>query len=123
MIFRLGTRGSRLALWQAERVKLLLESQRPGLTVEIRILQTTGDRITDVPLAKIGDKGLFTKELDRAITSGEVDAAVHSLKDVPTVLAEGLTLGAVLEREDPSDVLLPAPGSPATLAELPAGAK
>lgn len=123
MKLRLGTRGSRLALFQAELVKARLEELHPGLSVEIRILQTTGDRITDVPLAKIGDKGLFTKELDRAILSGEVQLAVHSLKDMPTVLVEGLALGAVLDREDPRDVLIPAPGRPRTLAELPAGAR
>lgn len=123
MTLRLGTRGSRLALFQAEFVKARLEELHPGLTVEIRILQTTGDRITDVPLAKIGDKGLFTKELDRAILSGEVHAAVHSLKDMPTVLVEGLALGVVLDREDPRDVLIPAPGRPRTLAELPAGSR
>ncbi len=123
MTLRLGTRGSRLALFQAEFVKRRLEELHPGLIVEIRILQTTGDRITDVPLAKIGDKGLFTKELDRAILSGEVDAAVHSLKDMPTVLVDGLIMGAVLDREDPRDVLIPAPGRPRTLAELPAGAR
>jgi hydroxymethylbilane synthase len=123
MTLRLGTRGSRLALFQAELVKARLEGLHPGLVVEIRILQTTGDRITDVPLAKIGDKGLFTKELDRAILDGEVDAAVHSLKDMPTVLVEGLAMGAVLDREDPRDVLIPAPGRPRTLAELPAGSR
>lgn len=123
MILRLGTRGSRLALYQAEFVKSRLEELHPGLTVEIRILQTTGDRITDVPLAKIGDKGLFTKELDRAILSGEVHAAVHSLKDMPTRLVDGLGLGAVLDREDPRDVLIPAPGRPRKLEELPAGSK
>lgn len=123
MRLRLGTRGSRLALYQAELVKGRLEERHPGLDVEIRVIQTTGDRITDVPLAKIGDKGLFTKELDRAILEGEVDAAVHSLKDMPTTLVDGLVLGAVLDREDPSDVLIPAPGRPATLAELPAGAR
>lgn len=123
MTLRLGTRGSRLALFQAEFVKSRLEELHPGLHVEIRILQTTGDRITDVPLAKIGDKGLFTKELDRAILAGEVDAAVHSLKDMPTVLVDGLTLAVVLDREDPRDVLIPAPGRPRTLAELPAGSR
>ena len=122
MTFRIGSRGSRLALWQAEHVKAKLEGVHPGLDVEIRILHTTGDRITDVPLAKIGDKGLFTKELDRAVLSGEVDSAVHSLKDVPTRLPEGLGLGAVLEREDPRDVFLPGPDRPTTLADLPEGA-
>lgn len=123
MMIRLGSRGSRLALWQAQHVKDRLEQSHPGLRVEIRILHTTGDRITDVPLARIGDKGLFTKEIDRAVLSGEVDAAVHSLKDVPTRLADGLALGAVLEREDPSDVFLPGPNNPSSLAEQPEGAR
>lgn len=123
MKLRIGSRGSRLALWQANHVKDRLEAAYPGLVVEITVLRTTGDRITDVPLAKIGDKGLFTKELDRAILDGQVDAAVHSLKDVPTRLVDGLALGAVLTREDPSDVLLPGPGRPATLAEMPEGAR
>jgi len=119
---RLGSRGSRLALWQAEHVKRRLEAAHPGLKVEIRILHTTGDRITDVPLARIGDKGLFTKEIDRAVVGGEVDAAVHSLKDVPTRLADGLAIGAVLEREDPRDVYIPAADAAQSLEALPAGA-
>lgn len=123
MKLRIGSRGSRLALWQANHVKDLLEAGHPGLEVEITILRTTGDRITDVPLAKIGDKGLFTKELDRAILDGEIDAAVHSLKDVPTRLVDGLALGAILERIDAADVLVPAPGRPASLDEMPAGAR
>lgn len=122
MKLRLGSRGSRLALWQAEHVKGRLEAAHPGLRVEIRVLHTTGDRITDVPLARIGDKGLFTKEIDRAVVSGEVDAAVHSLKDVPTRLADGLALGAVLEREDPRDVYIPAAGAAESLEALPPGA-
>lgn len=122
MTLRLGSRGSRLALWQAEHVKRRLEAAHPGLRVEIRVLHTTGDRITDVPLARIGDKGLFTKEIDRAVVSGEVDAAVHSLKDVPTRLADGLALGAVLEREDPRDVYIPAAGAAESLEALPPGA-
>ncbi|HLU25949.1 MAG TPA: hydroxymethylbilane synthase [Longimicrobiales bacterium] len=119
MNLRLGTRGSRLALWQAHHVKDRLEAAHPGLRVEIVVLETIGDRIQDVPLARIGDRGLFTKELDRAILDGRVDAAVHSLKDVPTRLPAGLGLAAVLEREDPRDVVIPAPGRPATLDALP----
>ena len=122
MTLRLASRGSRLALWQAEHVKQRLEAAHPGLRVEIRVLHTTGDRITDVPLARIGDKGLFTKEIDRAVVSGEVDAAVHSLKDVPTRLADGLALGAVLEREDPRDVYIPAAGAADSLEGLAPGA-
>jgi len=123
MRLRLGTRGSRLALFQAERIKALLEEHHPGIEVEIEIIKTTGDEITDLPLSKIGDKGLFTKELDRAILDGRVDLAVHSLKDLPTELIKGLELGAVLERVDPRDVLVPAPGRPRRLEEFPPGAR
>lgn len=123
MNLRLGTRGSQLALWQARHVRARLEAANPDVTVHIQTLHTTGDRITDVPLAKIGDKGLFTKELDNAIIDGHVDLAVHSLKDIPTKLADGLVLAAISEREDPRDAYLPAHGRPATLAELPAGAR
>jgi len=118
---RLGTRGSALALWQANWVKARLESTHPELTVHLQTLHTTGDRITDVPLAKIGDKGLFTKELDNAIIDGHVDLAVHSLKDVPTKLADGLLLAAVSEREDPRDAFLPGSRRPTALADLPPG--
>lgn len=121
--FRLASRGSALALWQAEHVKQRLERADPGLRVAIEIIRTTGDRITDVPLARIGDKGLFTKDVDSAVLEGRADAAIHSLKDVPTVLADGLTLGAVLEREDPRDALVVAPGLPSGLRELPSGAR
>ncbi len=117
---RLGSRGSALALWQARHVKARLEEAHAGLQVEIVILRTTGDRITDVPLSRIGDKGLFTREIDRAMVDAEIDLAVHSLKDVPTRLADGLALGAVLEREDPRDALL-ASGD-VGLTDLPAGA-
>ena len=105
MTVRLGSRGSRLALWQAEHVQGRLEQRHPGLRVEILILRTTGDRITDVPLARIGDKGLFTKEIDRAFSRGGgcgrpfAEGRAHSTR-------RGLALGAVLEREDPSDVFL-----------------
>ncbi len=119
---RLGSRGSPLALWQARHVRARLEQAHPGLTVHIQVLHTTGDRITDVPLARIGDKGLFTKELDQAILDGHVDLAVHSLKDVPTQVPDGLALAAITEREDPRDALLAASGRPPTLAQLPAGA-
>ena len=119
---RLGSRGSQLALWQARYVRARLEELNPGITIHIQILHTTGDRITDVPLAKIGDKGLFTKELDNAIIDGHVDLAIHSLKDVPTRLANGLVLAAVCEREDPRDAFLAAAGRPHSLAELPKGA-
>lgn len=122
-VFRLASRGSALALWQAEHVKALLEAAHDGLRVEIEVIRTTGDRITDVPLARIGDKGLFTKEVDGAVLEGRAHAAIHSLKDVPTALPEGLALGAILEREDPSDALVVAPGRPTRLRDLPSGAK
>jgi hydroxymethylbilane synthase len=120
---RLASRGSTLALWQATHVQALLRSLHTGLDVEIEILHTTGDIITDVPLAMIGDKGLFTKEVDAAVLDGRTHAAVHSFKDVPTKLPDGITLAAVMQREDPRDAYLPAPGRPRTLAELPAGSR
>jgi hydroxymethylbilane synthase len=123
MKLRLASRGSQLALWQAHHVQALLRSLHEGLDVDIEILQTTGDIITDVPLAMIGDKGLFTKEVDAAVLDGRTHAAVHSFKDVPTKLTDGLTLAAVMEREDPRDAYLPAPGRTQPLAELPAGSR
>jgi hydroxymethylbilane synthase len=120
---RIGSRGSALALWQAEHVKQRLAQIQPDRAIEIVIIKTTGDRITNVGLSRIGDRGLFTKELDRAIVDQEIDLAVHSLKDVPTNLAEGLVLAAVLERADPSDALVVAPGRPKRLRDLPQGAR
>lgn len=123
MTIRLGSRGSTLALWQAQHVRRALEAVAPGIAVEIVVLRTTGDRIRDVPLARIGGTGLFTKEVDDALLEGAVDAAVHSLKDVPTRLPPGIALGAVLEREDPVDALVVAPGRPTALTALPPGAR
>jgi hydroxymethylbilane synthase len=123
MMLRLASRGSTLALWQARHVQGLLRSAPGELDVEIEVLHTTGDVITDVPLAMIGDKGLFTKEVDAAVLDGRTHFAVHSFKDVPTKLTDGLVLAAVLEREDPRDAFLPAPGRTALLDELPAGAR
>lgn len=102
----LGTRGSKLALKQTEIVKNLLEHHHPGIKVEILTIKTTGDRITDVPLAKIGGKGLFVKEIEEALLEGRIDAAVHSMKDVPSVLPEGLEIVAIPPREDPRDVII-----------------
>ncbi len=119
---RIVSRGSALAMWQARHVGSRLESLHPECTIEIRVVQTKGDRITDVPLARIGDRGLFTKEVDRVILDGEADLAVHSLKDLPTTLDDGLRLAAVMEREDPRDALVVAPGRARMLARLPAGA-
>ena len=103
---RIGTRGSQLALYQAHAVKEALESTYPDLPVEIKIIHTKGDKILDVALSKIGDKGLFTKEIEMAMVAGEVDLAVHSLKDLPTTLPEGLKLAAVLERAEYRDALV-----------------
>lgn len=101
---KIGSRGSQLALWQANRVQQLLRDR--GVASEIEIIRTTGDRITDVPLAKAGGKGLFTKEIEEALLDGRIDLAVHSLKDLPTELPEGLTLAAVPEREVPFDAMV-----------------
>ncbi|OQX75026.1 MAG: hydroxymethylbilane synthase [Campylobacteraceae bacterium 4484_4] len=102
----IATRGSRLALWQSEHIKARLEEAHPGLEVELVTMQTKGDKILDTPLAKIGGKGLFTKELEEAMLRGEAHIAVHSLKDVPTEFPEGLVLGAITKREDVRDALL-----------------
>ncbi len=103
---KIGTRGSALALWQANWVRSLLETTHPGLTVELVIIKTKGDLILDLPLAQVGGKGLFVKELEEALMDHRVDMAVHSMKDVPALFPEGLGLSAILEREDPRDVLL-----------------
>ena len=103
---RIGTRGSQLALYQAELTKNTLLEKFPGLNVEIEIIKTKGDKILDVALSKIGDKGLFTKEIEAALLIDEVDIAVHSLKDLPTTLPDGLKLGAVLKRAEFRDALV-----------------
>ncbi|MBW3656364.1 MAG: hydroxymethylbilane synthase, partial [Gemmatimonadetes bacterium] len=120
---RIASRGSELALWQSRAVEAALRAADPSLEVRIDVIRTTGDRIQDVPLAKIGDKGLFTKELDSALLAGDADLAVHSLKDVPTRLPEGLALAAVTVREDPRDVVLLAPGRTSGLDALEPGAR
>lgn len=97
----IATRGSRLALWQANHVKDSLEAVHPGLAVELNIIKTKGDIILDVPLAKVGGKGLFVKEIEEALLSGAADIAVHSMKDVPMELPEGLILGIVPEPRGP----------------------
>lgn len=102
----IGTRGSKLALWQAEAVKSELEKAHPNIGVNIKIIKTKGDKILDVSLSKIGDKGLFTKEIEQALYDNEVDIAVHSLKDLPTELPEGLILGGMLKRADVRDVFI-----------------
>lgn len=102
----IGSRGSRLALWQTNFVKDRLEKSFPALRLEIKIIKTTGDKMLDVALAKIGDKGLFTKQIEAALLSKEIDLAVHSLKDLQTVQPAGLCIGAVSQRETPNDVLI-----------------
>ncbi len=116
MTIVIGSRGSQLALWQARHISEMLSPL--GAEPRIEVIKTTGDRITDVPLAKVGGKGLFTKEIEEALLAGTIDLAVHSLKDVPSEIPSGLTLAAIPEREDPRDALV---GHP--LAELGDGAK
>jgi hydroxymethylbilane synthase len=116
---RIGTRGSALALWQANHVKARLEDQ--GEAVELRAIATSGDRMLDRRLESIGGKGAFLKEIEEALLAGEIDLAVHSLKDVPTQLPDGLTLCAFLERADPRDALVSRSG--AGLDALPRGAR
>jgi hydroxymethylbilane synthase len=116
----IGTRGSKLALWQAEYIRARVEGIT-GLPVEIKIIKTTGDKILDVPLAKVGGKGLFTKEIEVELESGAVDLAVHSMKDVPTELPDGLVIAAMPERVDPRDAIVSGAGY--TLDTLPAGAR
>lgn len=111
----IGSRGSQLALWQARYIQARLEAL--GVASRIEIIRTTGDKITDVPLAKVGGKGLFTKEIEEALLDGRIDLAVHSLKDLPTELPAGLVLAAIPEREDTADALIGA-----RLDELPQGA-
>ena len=107
----IGSRGSKLALWQANHIAAKLTAQ--GHTTRIEIIQTTGDKITDVPLSKVGTKGLFTKEIEEALLAGTIDLAVHSAKDMPTELPTGLILSAFPERQDPRDAII---------GEMPKGA-
>lgn len=116
----IATRGSKLALWQSEHVKAELEKAHSGLEVELSIMMTKGDKILDTPLAKIGGKGLFTKELEEAMLRGEAHIAVHSLKDVPMDFPEGLKLGVITKREDVRDAMLSE--KYASLDALPEGA-
>lgn len=117
---RIGTRGSLLALRQSENVKAALEALDPKLRIELHVIKTTGDKVLDVPLAKVGGKGLFVKEIEDALLDRSVDLAVHSMKDVPAELPAGLLMGAIPEREDPRDVLVSRHG--VGVAELPPGA-
>ena len=119
-IIRIATRGSRLALWQAEHVGRRLEQIHAGLRVALVVMKTTGDKILDTPLAKIGGKGLFVKELEQALLEGSADLAVHSMKDVPVELPPALHIACVLTREDPRDCLLARTGG--DLSSLAQGA-
>ena len=117
----IGTRSSKLALWQANYIAECLRTQYPEIEVVLLHIMTTGDKILDVPLAKIGGKGLFTKEIESAMLKGEIDLAVHSLKDMPTELPSGLLLGAITERANAGDAFIsPKYGS---IDNLPQGAK
>jgi len=118
---RIGTRGSQLALWQANHVKASITRLFPGTAVELTIIKTTGDKIQDVPLAKVGGKGLFVKEIEDALIAGHIDLAVHSMKDMPAALPDGLVIGAVPEREDPRDALITRIA--ATFRDLPEAAR
>jgi hydroxymethylbilane synthase len=115
----IATRESPLALWQAEYVRAALEAAHPGLTVALLGMTSRGDQLLDVPLAKVGGKGLFVKELETALLDGSADIAVHSMKDVPMAFPKGLGLGVICEREDPSDAFVS--NRFKSLEELPAG--
>src|SRR5215204_957730 len=119
----IGSRGSKLALWQAEQARDRLQLLNPEIELRIEIIKTTGD-VKSEPLSVIGGKGVFTKELEDALLDGRIDIAVHSLKDLPTILAEGLSITAICEREDPRDALVLAAGSEfdaIALGNLPRG--
>jgi len=120
-LLRIATRKSPLALWQAEHVRTRLQALHAGLRVELLTMSTRGDRILDSPLAKIGGKGLFVKELEQGMLEGRADIAVHSMKDVPAELPDGLCIAAILEREDPQDALVSS--QYASIDALPEGAR
>jgi len=116
----IGTRGSKLALWQANWIKDKLERLYPDLVIAIEKIKTTGDKITDAPLSRIGGKGLFVKEIEEALFKSRIDIAVHSMKDVPAELPEGLHIAAICERENPRDAIIS--NNNKSLKELPDGA-
>ena len=116
---KIGTRGSKLALWQANWVKSVLEQNFPPTPIELIVIKTQGDKILDVPLAKVGGKGLFVKEIEQALLTRRIDIAVHSMKDMPADIPEGLCIGAIPERENPVDVFISRNG--AGFNELAAG--
>jgi len=106
----IGTRGSALALWQANKIRSDLVAIFPDISFELVIIKTKGDKILDVPLAKVGGKGLFVKEIEEALLNGSIDMAVHSMKDMPAAIPSGLCIGSVPLRENPKDVLISASG-------------
>ncbi|MBT8122290.1 MAG: hydroxymethylbilane synthase [Gammaproteobacteria bacterium] len=120
-LLRIATRKSPLALWQAEHVRQRLQAFHPELTIELVTMSTQGDRVLDSPLAKIGGKGLFVKELENGMLEGRADIAVHSMKDVPAELPDGLDIGAILAREDPRDAFVS--NAYASVEVLPHGAR
>jgi len=120
-VLQIGTRGSKLALWQANWVKDQLCRNHPELDIHLTIIKTKGDKILDVPLAKVGGKGLFVKEIEDALLNGEIDLAVHSMKDMPAKIPDGLKIGPIPLRENPMDVLISASGE--RLGELKPGTK
>lgn len=117
---KLGSRGSKLALWQADFVASQLSRVVPDLNVEVKVIKTKGDKILDVALSRIGDKGLFTREIEKELLNGSIDMAIHSMKDLPSQLSPGLCIAAVLERENPGDVLISRQGY--KFYDLPQGA-
>ena len=120
-LLRIGSRGSQLALWQANHIKVLLEARGHNLEIEIIIVHTTGDKITDVALAQVGTKGMFTKEIEDSLADGRVDLAVHSLKDLPTEIPSGFEIAAIPKRQDARDAFC----SPnySSIADLPKRAR
>jgi hydroxymethylbilane synthase len=119
-VIKIGTRGSKLAQWQANWVKAEIQKNDPSVQVDIIIIKTKGDKILDVPLAKVGGKGLFIKEIEEALLAGDIDLAVHSMKDMPAEVPSGLTIGAVPDRENPFDAFISKTGG--GLEALPRGA-
>lgn len=118
---RIGTRGSQLALWQANWVKSQLEKLYPETRIELEVIKTSGDKILDVPLAQVGGKGLFVKEIEQALMDGHIDIAVHSMKDMPGDLPEALCIGVIPERAVPYDILISRGNK--RIKDLPAGAR
>ncbi|MDA2918183.1 hydroxymethylbilane synthase [Desulfobacterota bacterium AH_259_B03_O07] len=105
-VLRIGSRGSKLALWQAEHIKSLIATKFPDIEIQLIPIKTTGDRLLDSPLSEIGGKGVFIKEIEDALLRDRIDIAVHSMKDLPVILPEGLRIGAVAKRDDPRDALI-----------------